>query len=258
MNEHEMLKDRFVAQVFKGKKRELPVAIEIAYADMARRQTGHTPAIKNVCFEWLVKSVFAYTDSISDFDAWHKETCEALVSKWNAVKGSFGTVGRAQKVINMAFNYLSCISGNYSQLLPHCHMTLDSYTLAWYKKKVRPWAEIKGRPDVKILVEWSKINDYGDYMLIQANIREYLKTDATYAITLDSRTTKLIPLSQVPIEAEFVIWEGQIIEAKYLNLIKELNKYISGHRGSPAGKTYDSWLLGDIFSDYLKAYCQKI
>ena len=76
---------------------------------MSRRASGHVPNIKGVCVKWLDEEVFTSSLSIHNFDTWHKETCFALIEKFNSVKPKFGTVGRAQKVINMAFKYFSCI-----------------------------------------------------------------------------------------------------------------------------------------------------
>lgn len=257
MNEHEMLKDRFGNRVFQGKNKEMRVAIELAYADMSRRQTGHSPAMKDACIAWLLKNVFAGKPQIANFDNWHETQCKKLIEIWNEKKAGFGTVGKAQKVLNMAFKYISCITPDYNQVLPYCHMTLDSYTLAWYKDVVRPWAKLKKREDVSALVEWSKINSYKDYILIQDNIREFLKQGATYSISINKTNTQSIPLSSVPMEAEFVVWEGQIIKEKYTNLIKEMKNYTQKHRGSPAGKEYDAWLLGEMFADFVRDYCQS-
>jgi len=257
MHEHEMLKRRFADQVFKNKKRDTLAAIEVAYADMSRRQTGHLPAMKDACIDQLVKNVFANELQITDFDTWHEEQCNALVAIWNEIKPNWGSVGKAQKVLNMAFKYLSCITDKYDNVCQNCHMTLDSYTLAWYKDIVRPWAKEHGHADVKELIEWSKINSYSEYQLIQNNIRSFLREGATYSVVIGSKTTRTIELSTVPIEAEFVIWEGQIINERYTNLIKELENYIKDHRGTPAGKVHDAWLLGELFSDYLKDYAQN-
>ena len=257
MNEHDMLKNRFSDRVFQGKKKETRVAIEIAYADMSRRQNGHSPAMKDVCIDWLLKNVFTGKPKITNFDAWHEAQCNKLIEIWNTKKAGFGTVGKAQKVLNMAFKYLSCITCDYDQVLPHCHMTLDSYTLAWYKDVVRPWAKLKHREDVESLIEWSKINSYRDYLLIQNNIREFLKQGATYSVAINGTNTTPIALSSVPIEAEFVVWEGQIIKEKYTSLIKEMKNYTQKHRGTPAGKDYDAWLLGELFAEFVRDYCQK-
>ena len=256
MNEHEMLKNRFRDRVFKGKTPETRAAIELAYADMSRRQNGHLPAMKEACINWLVNNVFTGKIQFSDYDTWHETQCNELIKIWNDIKPNFGTVGKAQKVLNMAFKYLSCITEDYNAILQYCHMTLDSYTLAWYKAVVMPWAQKNGRPDVESLVEWSKIKSYGDYKLIQKNIRDYLSTGAVYSIKINKKSTKVLSLPIVPIDAEFVVWEGQIIKERYTNLIKELDHYIHAHRGNPAGKDYDTWLLDDLFDDYIRDYCK--
>lgn len=269
MTEVEYLKEYFRDTVFKNQKdKTLSAALDKAYADMSRRASGHSKDIKNACKDWL-ETEFSQLPAKAkepdfDFDVWHEETCQELINKMNDKKTGFGTAGRAQKVINMAFKYLSCISGDYDALLPSCHMTLDGYTLAWYKKDVMPWVKEKvasdkekGFSDVEALTEWSKITR-DDYMLIQSNIRKYLQTTPAYSITIGGRKTESITLSAVPFDAEFVIWEGEIVKGKYELLVKELKKYAEKYRGVEAGRIKDAWIAGDLFENYLNGYCKKL
>lgn len=260
MNEYTLLKERFGKSVFKNDSEKTKIkAIEKAYADMSRRASGHKPAIKEACVKWLNEEVFSSTLSIHNFDTWHKETCSALIKKFNSVNPTFGTVGRAQKVINMAFKYFSCITNDYDDYLRFAHMTLDGYTLAWYKDVVMPWAKKNNLKDVSTLIEWSKINDYdGHYMLIQENIRQYLKENQSYSVIIGQKNTPLLNLPRIPFEAEFIVWEGEIVKAKYDNLIKELSKYKTKTKGKEAGRTKDSWLIGIFFDDFLKSYCKSL
>ena len=245
------LKEQFRTIAFKNKAKTPQKAIEMAYADMSRRQEGHTPAMKAVCVKWLLEEVFTESLQITDFNAWHKETCEALIVKMNSVTPGFGTVGKAQKVINMAFKYLSCITSQHDSILEQCHMTLDGYTLDWYKTDV-----LSGKGDN---IQWSKIERYADYMDIQDNIRKYLEQSPDYSIQIGTETaTAPAPLLDSPFDSEFIIWEGNIIKEKYNSMINALNNYTQGPQGRSAGKQKDAWLIGSLFDDFLREYCKKL
>ncbi len=235
------LKNRFATEVFKGNK-NTTAALEKAYADMSRRATGHKEQMKIDCLTWFLENeVFQGALSCKnqeDFDNWHKETCLALKD----IHKGFGRIGRSQKVINMAFKYLSCVDDTYNAILPFCHMTLDGYTLNWYKT-------IISKEEIKNLTEWSKISDYDtEYYPIQKRIRNYLSTQPQYSIPVGNAETKALSLSKIPFEAEFVIWEGEIINAKYNAIIKELNNY------KTKGKEKDCWLIENLFDTYLQSY----
>ena len=249
----EMLKKRFGDRVFANKERTVPAALDNAYADMSRRQNGHTPELKDTCIDYLV-GVFSTPLHISDFDAWHKTLALELIDRWNREVAGFGTVGKAQKVINMAFKYLACISHDYDTHLPYCHMTLDSYTLDWYEAAVKPWAKARKREVGRKVSAWSKIESYDEYLLIQQNIRDYLDAGTTYSIRIGNVQTPKIQLPVVPVDAEFIVWEGQIIDRKYNGLIKMLEDYAKENGESQSEQGYDTWLIGTMFQDYLKEY----
>jgi len=244
------LKNQFHEIAFKNKAETSQKAIEMAYADMSRRQEGHTPAMKKVCVKWLADEVFTDSLQITDFNTWHKETCETLIAKMNSVTPGFGTVGKAQKVINMAFKYLSCITNQHDSILEQCHMTLDGYTLDWYKTDV-----LSGKGDN---IQWSKIERYADYMDIQDNIRKYLEQNSEYYINIGSKKTEPVLLLDDPFDSEFIIWEGNIIKEKYNSIINALNNYTQGSQGRSAGKEKDAWLIGSLFDDFLREYCKKL
>lgn len=236
---YEKLKERFTSGVFKGEKTK-ERAFEKAYADMSRRATGHKASMKTACMQWLEENrVFEKVLTCTtqeDFDRWHREACEKL----KEIHGNFGRIGRSQKVINMAFKYLSCIDNTYDSVLPFCHMTLDGYTLNWYKEIGGEW------------VEWSKIDDYDEYFNIQEDIRNHLQNNTEYSITINKKATKTIPLSNLPFKAEFIVWEGEIIKSKYNNIIKDLVNYKN------KGKEKDKWLIDDMFDCYLQDYSKLL
>ena len=227
------LQDRFKKEIFKGTKTK-EKALEKAYADMSRRANGHEVSLKEKSISWLLhEDVFSSAlscQSQEEFDSWHEQVCLKL----KEIQGNFGRIGRSQKVINMGFKYLSCIDNTYNSILPFCHMTLDGYTLNWYKTIGGQWTK------------WSKIDDYSEYMKIQKDIRDYLRTNHTYFINIEEKTSRGIAISKIPFEAEFVIWEGEITNAKYNDLIKCLKTY------ALKDKQRDKWLIGDIFDNYLK------
>ena len=238
---YDELKQRFTDEVFKEEKNH-KVALEKAYADMSRRATGHNPQMKTDCLNWFDnKKIFESAlncKTQEEFDEWHKETCQKL----KEIQKDFGRMGRSQKVINMAFKYLSCVDDTYDAILPFCHMTLDGYTLNWYKT-------IIDKEEQKKLTEWSKISDYEkEYYPIQEKIREYLKEDHKYSICIGEETTKKFDIPKIPFQAEFIIWEGEIIKDKYKTIIKQLNNY------KTKGKKKDNWLIGNLFDDYLRSY----
>ena len=252
------LKNQFHEIAFKNKAETPQKAIEMAYADMSRRQKGHTPAMKKVCVKWLADEVFTDSLQITDFNTWHKETCETLIAKMNSVIPGFGTVGKAQKVINMALKYLSCICNQYDGILEQCHMTLDGYTLDWYKTHVMPWAKENDLPVPEGNILWSKIEQYADYTRMQDAIRKYLEQNAEYYINIGSKKTEPVLLLDDPFDSEFIIWEGNIIKEKYNSLVKALDNYTQGSRGKQSGREKDHGLLGSIFDDFLREYCKKL
>lgn len=260
MSNYTLLKQRFEDTVFKNnaEKNQLK-AIEKAYADMSRRATGHIPRMKEVCVQWLNEEIFVSPLMIEDFDAWHKDICGKMVGKLNDIKSGFGTIGRAQKVINMTFKYIACINDSCSQYAGDCHMTLDGYTLAWYKSFVMPWVkEQEDKEDINKVIEWSKINSYKDYLLIQRNIRRYLDQTQAYSVTIGKKTSKSISLPKIPFQAEFIVWEGEIVREKYNNMVKELEKYQSRSQGANAGKSKDAWIIENLFDDFLRDCCKKL
>ena len=122
----------------------LECAIEKAHADMSRRATGHKPEIQAESIAWLknrftTNSPFVLTNQ-TDFDNWHHTTCEDYRNHMNSKGFSFVmTYGRAQKVLNMTFKYLYCTSAykaDVENIISYLHMTLDGYTLRWYKEVV--------------------------------------------------------------------------------------------------------------------------
>ena len=238
---------------------ELEYAIAKAHTDMSRRATGHKPEIQEESIRWLANrfkklSPFAYKKQ-EDFDNWHEDTCNAYCAELNsfAVRKDFSfvmTYGRAQKVLNMTFKYLYCTSAykaHVEKIIPFLHMTLDGYTLRWYKEVVVKYINDK-RPKnsaklkVSDVSDWSKMNEPGkhQYMDIQTRIRAYLLAVSVYHYSINTETideeiqetvkTNTINVDvpfdntrREPFFAEFIVWEGEIVRTKMENLFKGLN-----------------------------------
>lgn len=233
----------------------LESAIAKAYTDMSRRANGHTPKIQEESIAWLSnrfveKSPFNCVNP-SDFDEWHKETCDQYCQHMNSKGFSFTmTCGRAQKVLNMTFKYLYCTVAyqkDVEKILPFLHMTLDGYTLRWYKEVVIKYINCnlsKGLSKLRVgdVSDWSKMNqvDKHQYIDIQNRIREYLKNNNYYHYSINTAiideeilekqkgntinvNVQFDPQRKCPFYAEFIVWEGEIVRSKVENLFNGLN-----------------------------------
>ena len=240
---------------------ELEYAIAKAHTDMSRRARGHKSEFQVESIKWLKKrfttvSPFTMKNQL-DFDEWHHETCEEYCKHMNAYIHSQGfdfsmTYGRAQKVLNMTFKYLYCTSkykARVDKIISFLHMTLDGYTLRWYKEVVvKYFNDNRAHSITKLKVgdvsDWSKMNESGkhQYIDIQKRIREYLKKETYYKYSIDTERideefsdehktrNNTIPVEipfdatrKYPFFAEFVVWEGEIVRSKVDNLFKGLN-----------------------------------
>ncbi len=266
----------------------LESSITKAHADMSRRATGHKPEIQERSIQWLAHRIknlspFAYTKQ-EDFDEWHKNTCNEYCVALNTFAVSRGfsfilTYGRAQKVLNMTFKYLYCTSAYKAyveKIIPFLHMTLDGYTLRWYKEVVvKDFNDNRAHDFTKLKVgdvsDWSKMNEIGkhQYIDIQTRIRAYLliASDYHYSINTEvidenieepkqkentiSVNIPFDPSRKDPFFAEFIIWEGEIVRAKIDNLFKGLNGIY---------KTWsdDKWAVNNLIKSELKSKSNTI
>lgn len=73
------------------------------------------------------------------FNTWHNETCKVFLE---SLKDDYKDLcyGKAQKIVNMMFKHLYCLDGaeKYAEdgYFTYCHLTLDSFTLEWFKRNV--------------------------------------------------------------------------------------------------------------------------
>lgn len=263
---------------------ELKQAIRKAHTDMSRRANGHNSKIQKVSIDWLSerfekKSPFSIKNQ-SDFDEWHEKTCGDYCKHMNNQNFSFKmTYGRAQKVLNMTFKYLYCtdkFKRDIELLAPYLHMTLDGYTLRWYKDIVIDYINKNFQEKIKknMISEWSKMNEKckRQYIDIQKDIRAYLNSVADYQYYINTKiisTDELLeeqtkvpnktitvtipfdPTRKSPFYAEFIVWEGEIVCAKMENLFKGLN-------GIYESIAKDKWAINSAIETELKSKMSAI
>lgn len=149
-------------------------------------------------------------ETFDDFDTWHKGTCNKIIDyyrktlddgqpilvrrkgKERSVEGTTLSVGQAQKWLNMTLKYLwlldrlnllEGVSSSFFRTYQSCfHIPLDSYIIRYVKrepkqKRVNDFPEFNGLDDIYSIVglsgsEWSKINDYKEYLEYQKAIRK--------------------------------------------------------------------------------------
>ena len=144
------------------------------------------------------------------FDEWHNTVCNDIILPeirkiYTQKNGKEVYYGKAQKILNMTLKGCYCLSGadKKQAYFKHCHITLDSFTLAWYKAN--------GGKEAKN--EWSNIEE-NEYKAIQRDIRDNISPK----FTMFGKIT--------PFQKEFFIWPMEIM----ISTVKELNKTLGGIR----------------------------
>lgn len=91
----------------------------------------------------------------TEFDIWHKETCEQLIRTYEGHHTLY--VGQAQKWTNMTFKYIFTMGEDrlpgFGQVYQFCHAPLDRVLIDQLAKKY-------GVARPKWAWTWSKLNDY--------------------------------------------------------------------------------------------------
>lgn len=152
-------------------------AVYQAYLDMCRTVDGAAKGKKKKDLEGMRSTVAGFLQGYfagkpktkgAAFDGWHgsalSEACAAARL----------TCGQGQKILNMAFKYLYCCSDIRESKQSHfscCHMALDGYTLAWYKRECDK--DYDGEA-------WSAIDDIKKYSRIQNNIRKKIQGESVF------------------------------------------------------------------------------
>ena len=146
-------------------------AVYQAYLDMCRTVSGAGKGKRQKAvaqtLDNLAESLQAYfaskpKTSADAFDGWYSSVASARFYAGL-------TFGQIQKLLNMAFKYLYCCKDVRETKPDHfacCHMALDGYTLAWYKRECA--SDYDGEA-------WSAIDDVRKYYRIQNDIRTKLE-----------------------------------------------------------------------------------
>lgn len=152
--------------------------------------------------------------SQNDFDDWHHEMCEKFRACFNNKNFENLQYGKAQKIVNMTFKNIYCLrdAEKKEDYFKYCHMPLDSLTLEWFYRKVKPANRKKEYTRAEIPA-WSKLC-YGSeenapnlgYKSIQEDIRKHFENSAEWT----------------PLKAEFVIWPQIQLELAAEGLFKQL------------------------------------
>jgi len=89
--------------------------------------------------------------TVTQFDEWHRDTCQVLMQHYHAHKFPSFKAGHAQKWVNMTMKYLWCFGqddpADVPGWYPFAHMPLDQYIvkspeLAGIERTWRKWWEI--------------------------------------------------------------------------------------------------------------------
>lgn len=187
-------------------------AVYQAYLDMCRTVPG---AGKGKRKKEIEKTRNIVADALRDYFAGKPKAKEEAFDRWHgsalfaAQAPARLSVGQAQKLLNMAFKYLYCLEDFREGHRSHfacCHMPLDSYTLAWYKRECDPSYDGEA---------WSAIDDNAKYYRIVETTREKLK-------------------GKVVLEEEFSIWDAEKARIERDDARKAALK-VAAYDGCPEG-----------------------
>lgn len=156
------------------------------------------------------------------FDAWHTDRCHevlAIIQKYYLNgDGTSVCYGKAQKIVNITFKGCYSLVGadEKEEYFKHCHMALDSFTLAWYNRNHR---------ENKVETPWSNLQE-DQYTAVVSNIRVFGETDNDLFGAL------------TPLQKEFLIWPLEIM----IITVKGINNCFGGI------------IDGDYVNDYFENY----
>ncbi len=165
-------------------------AVDRAYLDFSRTLHGISNLTsKDVLREEVAKElrqIFADlrqsrgVNCQSEFDGWHRTTCQRIIAFYNRYGYDCMHVGQAQKWVNMTFKYIfvlgkSRVSG-FGEWYPYCHVPLDNILLD----------RLAGYGLPQFECAWSRIDDYDEYLSRQEWIRRRF--------------------SLAPLDVEFQLW----------------------------------------------------
>lgn len=124
-------------------------------------------------------------NDMADYDAWHRQTCDALVAWYRDAACVDFTIGQAQKWINTALKYGIILREarvpGFQHLSSYFHLPLDRATMTALCRYNCP----------RLRTSWSRLTAYDEYLAFQQWIRT---TFAEFAS---------------PLEVYFLLWQGQ-------------------------------------------------
>lgn len=216
-------------------------AVEKAYGDAKRTMTGigkfedaKENALKGMKEKFVEYFSGAVIEEKKAFNEKHKDLCEI----WTDEIGddNLATYGKAQKIVNMTFKYMYCWcywhcsekekweENKDKKKFQYCHMTLDSYTLNWIYDRT----DKEERKNISFTksVKWSRL-DSDFYVEIEKLANEAIKIEKKFE-------------GMPPIEAEFLIWDYEMIREKTNEWVKVMGKYVEENNLYPNGMVKDS------------------
>ena len=173
--------------------------------------------------------------SENEFETWHNETCQLFLNNLDGNDGNNAhfkiyrnlNYGKAQKIVNMMFKHLYCFHSSedwktrWEPYFRHCHVTLDNFTLEWFKREIPPHQRINSWSN---LVYREKPVDINDYLFYQTSIRKFFSCQEENSVYHHV----------TPFQAEFYIWPQIQLQLAAEAFIFELNpKKYKGKETAP-------------------------
>jgi hypothetical protein len=160
----------------------------------------------------------------AEFDRWHDETCKMFLDNLNGDDGDKDhfpiykdlKYGKAQKIVNMMFKHLYCFNSEekweikWAPYFKYCHVTLDNFTLEWFKRNVSPYQRIDSWSNLEYLQD---PEDKRGYLFYQKRIRNFFAEQPKNSVYGEV----------TPFQAEFYIWPEIQLRLAAEAFIQELN-----------------------------------
>ena len=195
------------------------IAIRRAVLDLTARTLKPRPNVGGKLVEKLIDTedensflnqIKRYFDGSAlpqnEFDEWHNNRCREILSKiqdyYTNADGTDVCYGKAQKIVNITMKGCYCFNGadQKEEHFKHCHMALDSFTLAWYNRNQSK--------DNRMKTKWSNLGE-NEYKRVVIGIREM--RDPVFA-------------DLTPLQKEFLIWPLEIM----ISTVKQVNDCFGG------------------------------
>lgn len=177
-------------------------AVEKAYKDtMPRTIKGHGNLTREELDELREKAADRMIDYLGEdapanaesFNGIHSRLCQEFLSDYNKLLTDRNlprqAYGKAQKLVNMTFKYLSCFddASDYKAWFAFCHMPIDQIILRWCKER----GMFTGS------ASWTSLNER-EYRAFQQHMRTWLEAEKPQI------NGQLLPTELL--DAEIVLW----------------------------------------------------